>query len=260
VDWRRAKTILIWAFLLLDCFLAFQVWASHGEIELAQQTEGAADSLQDFVKSRGIVLSTQLPVQTPSMYNLNIKYDNFSEIDKNRYSSQSMQVSGNVLNSQFHGPIPAVSLMSKEELLKQLEDAIPFLGEYKPDSASSDPGKLGLVQQWGTYPLFNGELDLIMTDNRLVGYRQTHLTVVKKGSGKKIISSATALRTLIDNHLVKNGEEIHSIDLGYYGHAFDAEIQVVAPVWRIIHGNRQVHYVNGFTGVIEKTSPLQKKD
>jgi regulatory protein YycI of two-component signal transduction system YycFG len=260
VDWRRAKTILIWAFLLLDCFLSFQVWASHGEIELAQQTEGASDSLQDLVKSRGIVLSSHLPAQTPDMYNLNIKYDNFRTVDATHYANQSMQVNGNVLISQFHGPIPAISLMSKEELLRQLEDSIPFLGEYKQDAASSGLGKLGLLQQWGAYPLFNGELDLLMTDNKLVGYRQTHIMVVKKGSGKRIISSATAVRTLIDNHLVKNGEEIHSIDLGYYGHAFDAEIQVVAPVWRISHGNRQIHYVNGITGVIEKTSPLQKKE
>lgn len=51
----------------------------------------------------------------------------------------------------------------------------------------------------------------------------------------------------------------HSIELGYYGHTYNADEQILAPVWRIIHDDH-IHYVNGITGAIEKKNPIEKQE
>jgi regulatory protein YycI of two-component signal transduction system YycFG len=261
MDWRRAKTILILTFLLLDSFLAYQLWTSRGdELEFAQQVEGSSSSLQDMINARAIKLAIEMPADMPDMYYLNVKYEDFSSAEANKLPNQRVHVAGNGLSSQFIRSIPSPESVPKGEFTKIMNDHILFFDEYQRDPMLSAAERLVYLQSWNTYPFFGGILQLDMKKDKIRGYQQTHFQVINRGSGKKVISSVTALRTLIENEVIQSGETIHSIQLGYYSHTYDAEIQVIAPVWRVIHGSKQVHYVNGITGVIEKTPSLSKKE
>ncbi|MBP1932306.1 two-component system regulatory protein YycI [Ammoniphilus resinae] len=258
MDWRRAKTLLIIAFLLLDSFLAFQLWSGrHEGVEVGEQFLSGSTNLQDVLQARGITLKVETPTDTPVMNYLNIKYADFRTTQVQTLPNQSGDRIGNVLQSRFHEPIPLPE-DQREALKNRLKGQILFIDEYERDPAVTDKDRIRYLQQWNSYPLFGATLDLRLVDQRIVGYTQAYYQVVNKGSGKKVISSLTATRTLIENGFIKNGETIDAIDLGYYGHTYDAEIQVLAPVWRIWHAGK-VDYVNGITGVIEKIPSLPKK-
>ena len=261
MDWRRAKTILILAFLLLDSFLAYQLWTSRGdELEFTQQVEGSSSSLQDMLSARAIEVVIEMPADMPEMYYLNVKYEDFSSAGLNKLPNQRVHLAGNVLTSQFLSSIPSPESVAKGEFSKKMNEHILFFNEYHPDPILSAADRMIYLQSLDSYPLFGGILQLDIKDEKIRGYQQTHFQVINKGSGKRVISSVTALRTLIENQIIQSGETVHSIQLGYYSHTYDAEIQVIAPVWRVIHGRKQVHYVNGITGVIEKTPSLSKKE
>jgi regulatory protein YycI of two-component signal transduction system YycFG len=261
MDWRRAKTLLIVAFLLLDSFLAYQLWTSRGkDLEVIEQALGSSSSFQDILKSKNIVLSVEAPTETPDMYYLNIKYEDFNQKNIASLSNQNIHINGNVLESQFAHPIPQPLNQTKGELAKEFSESIFYADEYAPDAVMTTPSQLTYLQRWSNYPFFGAVMQFSVTNNQITGYRQTHFQVVNKGTGKRVIASLVAVRTLIESDLIKNGEKITAIELGYYGHTYDAEIQVVAPVWRIVHGSGQVHYVNGITGVIEKIPSMPKKE
>ncbi len=261
MDWRRAKTILIIAFLLLDSFLFYQLWTGRGqEVEMGQQNTATSSNLQDVLKARNIKLQIEAPAETPEMYYLNIRYGDIKLLDMSKLPNQMFRIEGHILQSQFLQPLPSPSSVAKGDISRIYKDHILFFDNYKLDAKMSHSNKLVYHQLWNTYPFFGATLELNQVDQNVIGYHQIHYEVVNKGSGKKVISSITALRTLIENNMIGKDESIHAIDLGYYGHTYDADIQVIAPVWRVIHGSNQVHYVNGITGVIEKTPSLPKKE
>ncbi|HJV45396.1 MAG TPA: two-component system regulatory protein YycI [Bacillota bacterium] len=261
MDWRRAKTILIIAFLLLDSFLGYQLWSSRGSnLEIVGQALGSTSSFQDVLKARDIKLNVEAPTGTPEMNYLNIKYEEFDNRTTSVLANQDLRIISNTLESRFIHPMPIPGNQPKGEFPKGLSEQILYAEDYVIDKDLSNSTQLIYLQQWGNYPFFGATLELNQMDNKTTGYRQRHFQVVNKGSGKKVISSLAATRTLIESGLIHNGETIHSIELGYYGHTYDADIQVIAPVWRIIHGSGQIQYVNGITGVIEKNPALPKKE
>jgi regulatory protein YycI of two-component signal transduction system YycFG len=261
MDWRRAKTLLILAFLLLDSFLFYQLWTSRGhDVEVAQQNMGTSSSLQDILTARNINLSMEIPSEVPEMHYLNVRHDNFEFRTVSRLPNQNIRWEGHVLESRFIRSLPSPRSMARAEINKTFSEHILYFDEYKMDPYVQQSEKLTYHQQWESYPFFGAALELTIMDQKVVGYRQVHFQVVNKGSGKKVISSHTALRTLVENGLIESGETVHAIDLGYFGHTYDADIQVIVPVWRIIHGSNQVHYVNAITGVMEKAPSLPKKD
>lgn len=261
MDWRKAKTILIIAFLLLDSFLFYQLWTGRAnEVEMGQQYTATSSDLQDVLKAKNIKLLIEAPAEMPEMYYLNIRYGDIQLIDKSKLPNQMIKMDGHILQSRFLHPLPSPGFTIKGDFSRVYNDHILFFDEYMLDSKMNYPNQLVFHQLWNNHPFFGATLELNVVDQNVISYRQIHYEVVNKGSGKKVISSVTALRTLIENNMIGKGESIHAIDLGYYGHTYDADIQVVAPVWRIIHGSNQVHFVNAITGVIEKTPSLPKKE
>lgn len=261
MDWRRAKTLLILAFLLLDSFLLFQLWTSRGhDVEIGQQSMGNSSSLQDILKVRNIKLAIEPPTEMPEMHYLNVRYDNFQSRLLSQLPNQNTRWEGHFLESRFIRSLPSPRTMVRGEVSKIFSEYIVYFDQYKIDSSVQHQEKMVYLQQWGNYPFFGATLELKHNDQKVIGYRQAYIQVVNKGSGKKVISSLTALRTLIENGMIDYGETIHALELGYFGHTYDADIQVIAPVWRIVHGINQVHYVNAITGVIEKAPSLPKKE
>lgn len=261
MDWRRAKTILILAFLLLDSFLGYQLWSGKGQhVQMGQQLVGASSSLQDILKARNINLEVEVPEEMPEMYYLNVKYEDFNLDKISRLPNQTTSLDGQVLESRFIRSLSPPRVVGKPEVSKTFSEHILFFSEYQPDLSLSREDKLVFLQYWDSYPFFGATLEINIAGQKVISYRQAHFQVVNKGSGKKVISSLTALRTLVENGIIENGQSIHSVELGYYGHTYDAEIQVVAPVWRVVHGDNQIHYVNGITGVVEKNPSLPKKE
>src|SRR5690606_28371530 len=71
VDWGKAKTVLIIAFVLLNILLGYQLWSElRAEFNANQkQAELPADKLL-IMQQKNITLAASLPNETPKMGNL----------------------------------------------------------------------------------------------------------------------------------------------------------------------------------------------
>jgi regulatory protein YycI of two-component signal transduction system YycFG len=257
MDWSRAKTILIVTFLLLDLFLGYQVMINQNrDIEAAPQGELIPSSLEELLKMRNIALKTEIPNETPEMNYVNVQFTSFAH-HLQGLTGQIVGQQGVGVMVKFNEAVPLPNFVNKMEMLKSLEPYIVYTGDYIFDAKRSSNTIQRYVQQYGKYMIFSAPLDIMVNQNRMLGYRQIHVQIINQGTGRKIIPAFTAVRTLLDNGYIRYGENIVDVSIGYYGHIYDADIQVLAPVWRVIH-TEGVQYVNGITGAVEQAPPLEK--
>jgi regulatory protein YycI of two-component signal transduction system YycFG len=257
MDWSRAKTILIVTFLLLDLFLGYQVIMSQNrDIETAPQGELIPSSLEELLKTRNIKLDTEIPSETPEMNYVNVRFTSFAH-HLQTLTGQILGQQGVGVMVKFNEPVPLSNFVNKTEMLKSLEPYAAYARDYVFDAKRSSSTVQRYVQKYGKYVIFSAPLEIVLAQDRMIGYKQIHVQIVNQGTGRKIIPAFTAVRTLLDNGYIRYGEKILDVSIGYYGHMYDADIQVLAPVWRVVH-SEGVHYVNGLTGAVEQAPPLEK--
>ena len=259
MDWSKAKTILIVTFLLLDLFLGYQVIHSYNRDRAGMpQGELIPSSMDELLQSRSIKLTANIPSGTPDMYYIHVRFTGFAGHIEKLTGQPETASRGNGVFVTFDGPLPVPNPENRADLLKFMEPYIAFSRDYAYDTWASTKHTAHYVQMYQRYPLFSVPLDVRMKGSRVFGYSQKHVQIISQGNGRRMIPALAAVRTLIDNGYIRYGETISDISIGYYGHMYDADIQVLAPVWRIIHtGGTQ--YVNGITGAIEQMPALEKK-
>ena len=72
MDWSKTKTILIWAFLMLDVFLGYQVYATRGGyLQSPQASQAEKWEMRDYLSQHNITLDAEVPTETPDMTLLN---------------------------------------------------------------------------------------------------------------------------------------------------------------------------------------------
>ncbi|WP_126429170.1 two-component system regulatory protein YycI [Brevibacillus marinus] len=253
MDWSRAKTILIAAFLLLDLFLAYQVYESRtqqwNEVQLIRKGAGNIELLLD---ERNIRLAMEIPEDTPQMQYVHVEY--LSEAVLNQHPlppDQQMTISDSLIMARFAQPIPLNDSQNAAELLRELRHRVMYAEQYQPDKYYTERGIFRYWQQYEGLPIFVAPLELYVQQDAVTGYQQSYLRIRNHGDGRQVISAYTALRSLLEKQLIRNGETIEDVTMGYFGHEYDADVQVLAPIWRIIH-NGKIDYVNAFTGAVER--------
>lgn len=259
MDWSRAKTILIWAFLLLDLFLAYQVSASRTEKWM--DTEAVVSDKWDielYLKQQNIELQAEVPKETPEMTYLNVKYLGLSALTLQDMLGIKVTQEKSAIFAQLVPPIELREQTSSEELLRQMRDRLPHAGQYQMDSYQTVGNRLLYWQMHEKRPLFVAPLEIFVGDGAVRSYRQTYFNIRSQGSGRQVISAYTALRSLVDKDVIGPGQKIVNVTLGYYGYHYDADIQVLAPVWRFIDGAGGSHYINAFTGAVERPLDTNK--
>lgn len=259
MDWSKAKTILIVTFLLLDLFLGYQVMYSYNRDRAGMpQGELIPSSMDELLQSRQIKLAVSIPSGTPEMYYLHVRFTGFTGHVEKLIGQPETGSRGSGVIVAFDGPLSVPNPENRSDLLKFMEPYIAFSRDYIYDTRASSKTMAHYVQMYQRYPLFSVPLDIQVKGSQVFGYSQTHVQIISQGNGRRVIPALAAVRTLIDNGYIRYGEEISDISLGYYGHMYDADIQVLAPVWRIMHTNG-TQYVNGITGAVEQMPPLEKK-
>ncbi|MBO8172141.1 MAG: two-component system regulatory protein YycI [Bacillaceae bacterium] len=255
MDWSRAKTLLILSFLFLDFFLGWQLWVNRGDLQVMEQNLGGDARFEDFLQKHDIILKTDIPTDTPDMYYLHVRYGAHQLTQQMNRQGQSIELKEGVVESEFNEPIAVEKPASPDDWPVDLKNRIYDFDQYRYDPYQRD--RFTFIQVYDGLPMFNAVLQLDWVNGTVRGYEQTYFQVVNRGSGRKVISASIALRGLVENGLIRRGENIESIQLGYYSPTYNAEIQVLSPVWRIVH-NKTIHYVNGITGVVEKLPSLEK--
>ncbi|KAA9005161.1 hypothetical protein F4V43_08825 [Paenibacillus spiritus] len=239
MDWGRAKSVLIYSFLLLNLLLCYQLWG-----DLRDQAGASLDftslsaAAQQVMEEKEIRVLSVIPAATPELPNLSYRYS--AEPDAPPVALEK--------------PVDSRLIFTFSELTEALKGEIPDIGDYRFDSLESEAGRFvlhPLVQ--GKWPLFSVRLELIYNDQKIVAYRKPQIQLDPAGGQdeekQKILPAAKALGSLIEKYLPA-GSAVKESSLGYYGELFNSEAQVAAPMWRFMLEDGRTYYVNGISADI----------
>ncbi|GIO07819.1 hypothetical protein J31TS6_38470 [Brevibacillus reuszeri] len=259
MDWSRTKTILIWAFLLLDLFLGYQVYEARisfwSDKEVAQ---GEKWSMELYLTQQNITLATEIPQDTPEMMNLNAEYVGINPISLQELPGLEATVEKMALAAKLDPPLQFRGQITPNEILRQIGPRLMYGDQYSADMNRSNQTRLLYWQMYNKMPVFVAPLEVYLDNGSILGYRQTYFYIREQPGGRQgqVLSGYSALRSLVEKQVIQPGERIESVSLGYFG-SYDADVQTLAPVWRVIHDGKS-HYVNAFTGGLERQVVSQR--
>lgn len=283
MNWARAKSLLLLAFLVLDLVLGWSY------LNLKQEAPGRATggqlepTLVARLAEKNVTLATELPREMPRLALLRVGIEK-----QNPYA----------LALSFFGQLDGVKVSRTEEPLLELaftrgEEALLFYtsgvtvytrrgleepGEQTAAEAeqrareflAAHGGEEGLNlvrsvpyrrqgtylvefgQSYAGYPLVGASgAVLVVTPAGVENYWRRHLTVFgESGRPRTVVSAADALLALA---LQRQRPEaapliVREVVLGYYNKIYNADEWEAAPVWRIWAGGDTYFYINAFTG------------
>ena len=241
MDWSRAKSVLILAFLLLNVVLGYQLWQNVSERLNQNQNFGdlGADTLR-IMKERGIGLAStaSIPSDTPDLRDLTYRFKDATTA---------------AYRVELEKPVDSRIVFDLKELVDKLGDVIPELALYQYDQLASPDGEFVLYRMTGGRPMYDVKLELFYSNQnqKITAYRQTRVELVETddSEARTVLPASKAVTPLVDKYL-EDGSVIKEISLGYHGQLFNSETQYAAPSWRVLLENGKTYYVHAISGEI----------
>lgn len=236
MDWGKAKTVLIVAFILLNLLLGYQVWSElRAELNANQkQAELPADKLL-IMQQKNITLSASLPRETPKMGDITYLLEIRDAKDAKVRELNPFVDSSIVFNDQ--------------QLRYTLGDIVPNISDYSYDVNSSSDGVFVLNRMVNGKPMFFTRLELYNSNLKITGYSQDSVEIISYGEEKTVLAASKIITSLVDSYVEENSVII-DIQLGYYGQIFDSDTQVATPAWRVMLDDTKIYYVDALSGEV----------
>lgn len=240
VDWSRAKSVLIAAFLLLNIVLGYQLWLEWRErIDSAVDWTSLPADIRQSMTNKGIRVNAEIPTDTPEMRGLTFRL---------REPPAGMANGPLELNPQPNTRI----VFSEEELQRELGGVVPEISRYRFDYPGSNEKAWVLNRIAEGWPIFDVRIELYYKDQKITSYRQDRIDIVPSEDAKpqKVLPATKVVAFLIDRNYLPNGSAIKDIQLGYHGQLYNSEMQVSAPSWRVLLEDGEVFYVDAISGEV----------
>lgn len=236
MDWSKAKTIFIVTFLLLNILLGYQIYLKQGDyINNLEWSTSNMDELSDLLQQQRISLNIDIPKEQPQMHFLQVK----SILDSDT-QQLSRETDATLDRTIIEGEI--------SELVYNFEDYVYSLVETK------EPDQFMYYQTLDDFPFFGAKLKVEVLDQGIINYNQSYYEVISEGLDREVISSNSALRTILDQQLIPSGAIIEDITLGYQGQSNQSSFLVLTPVWRITYqltDKQEELYINALSGGLQ---------
>ncbi|MFC4601374.1 two-component system regulatory protein YycI [Cohnella hongkongensis] len=243
MDWRRAKSVLIVSFLVLNIVLGYQLWIEWRERlnTTVNWTSLPPETIQ-FMRENNIQVddNAKIPTETPNMREIS-------------YTFKQRSDHGIGGRKEIVSP-PETRIVFDEELVKVLGGVIPELDKYALDQQGSREGSYFVFNRIEEgWPMFDIHLRLYYSDQRIRAYTQDLIEIKPLAGAKEqqVLPAAKALAKVIERNL-PSGSVIKEIRLGYHGEIFDElDEQVSTPSWRVLLENgEEVYYVNAISAEV----------
>jgi len=236
VDWGKAKSVLIVAFLLLNLLLGYQLWLDireqlNADVNYAELPQ---DKVQ-LMSQKQMKLEANLPLETPELRDLTYLLNS-----SNRDRTEPVPL---------ETPVDSAIVFTKSELVAKLKGEIPELEQYELDLATSQDGVFVLYRMIEGRPMFDIKLELYYSNQKVTAFRLDRVELLGTGDAKQVLPAVKVVTSLIENYL-PNNSVIIDIKLGYHGQIFDSEEQVSAPSWRVILEDGRIYYVHAISGEV----------
>lgn len=236
MDWGKAKSVLIVAFLLLNLLLGYQLWLDireqlNADVNYAELPQ---DKVQ-LMSQKQMKLEANLPLETPELRDLTYLLNS-----SNRDRTEPVPL---------ETPVDSAIVFTKSELVAKLKGEIPELEQYELDLATSQDGVFVLYRMIEGRPMFDIKLELYYSNQKVTAFRLDRVELLGTGDAKQVLPAVKVVTSLIENYL-PNNSVIIDIKLGYHGQIFDSEEQVSAPSWRVILEDGRIYYVHAISGEV----------
>jgi len=283
MDWARAKTILIVAFIITNIFLAYNVWETKHYGHRSERI--SSESIHEVVSilgQRGILISAPIPKDLYTNEILTVEYMeiNTDELLESIYGRKGVNaiVQGDSSRHSENGIIVEVKnnreifynnlnlrngtggSLTEQQALEAAEDFLRKHNLYKEtmviDSITKTDGGYSLAydQQYKDKLLEVSIVEMEITPGGVRSMHMLWLNPVKVESSRKKISHAVdALIKVASRKDVQERApvEIDSIRLVHYYDWEAAREGEAFPAWRI-SVNGEEYYVNALSGQVSK--------
>lgn len=249
MDWGRAKNVLIYAFLLLNLVLGYQLWN-----DLQEQADSNPDfislesSIQKSMDEKSVKVLAKIPSETPALPKISYRFVDDGQSGK---------------RIDLPKPVDSKLIFSPKELANAMKASLPDIGSYWYDQAASRDGEFVLRPLVdGKWPMFKIELKLYYSNQKILSYSRQRIEVASLEGEKKqqVLSASKALGNLIENFLPE-GSVVTEIELGYYGEVFNSDAHLpAAPAWRFILESGKEYYVQGISGDVISPNTEKTKE
>lgn len=240
MEWGRAKTILVVTFFFLNVLLGLQLWADKFDLfGFSFGGNEEIESVKQHLQNKGIVLKQEITTETPKVREIYVKY---------KLRAEQM---GRI---PIHPPVSMKKQRGEESWQEKLKGTIVHFNDYETDPLLSSEHQLVLNQVIGGLPLFQFQITLWTEEEQVTAYLQSFAELQPSDDVKEqpALAAHRVIRFLADK-VLKQGDVIEDIRLGYHGQLIEGDSQVLAPKWRIALASGQTYYVHAIYGSIEST-------
>lgn len=239
MDWGKTKNIFIIVFLILNLSLGYQLYLKNfNQLDDLQATNNDIEEINEKLKQQEIAITIDIPKEMPEMH--------FLQVKNNIFANHSM------LNNSDNNNTDIYSLQSI------IYENITYFDQYKfSEDDSNNDDYFVYYQHDGDFPFYGSTLEVYINDDGTIYYTQNYYEIINQGLDRQVISSYSALQTVLDQQLIPTGAEIVQIELGYHGQTSQSSIQILTPVWKISYSFNDVNhelYVNAMTGGLQNVN------
>ena len=271
MNWSRAKTALIIAFLLLDSVLGFKVWEQTRGAVSAYGAITSADvrNVRLNLEAEGVRLSCSLPpgsaplpylVLRPGTARAREMVERLSaEGQGSEASLATLLDNGTVIYTRdvARGGTPITRSAAIQQARSFIQEYIGSTPEMALDYAlpSGESWVVSFCTRVDGRPLFSSQVTVKVLPSGLaearflwlepVGYSAQRRSIIP--STEATLTAASALGTSA------RGRSIVGVSLGYYSEPYDAKQWESIPVWRVLFDDGRSVYVNAHTGEVERS-------
>lgn len=255
MDWRKTKTIFIITFLILNIFLASQIFEKRDENQWDLITEATIE--EQFEADE--ITYENLPKETVTESYISGKSYKFSVEDKEALEKKGQTVeivNETVLVGAFKDPIPAPENDLETKLPLLMKDQLLFNDKYDYKFYNKEEKELIFFQSYKKGLIYSnnesGMLSLYLDDeNNIVSYKQTLISDLEEmDEAQELLTAFNALENLYNMNELKPGSHVTDVKLGYYTLVQITSSHVLTPTWHIVVNGEQDFFVNALEGQI----------
>ncbi|NLP36783.1 MAG: hypothetical protein GX357_03945 [Firmicutes bacterium] len=277
MDLSKAKTLLIVAFLGLNIFLGYKLWANpkslwQGDVLTNEQAEQARELLQ----AHGFSLQTPIPKQIPQLALLHVaRYTRplsfwlntfFPECEVQQRRSGQERIFAcehSTLVVYDNGRIvykakdsESIGVESSKAIAERyLREKNLWHNSLRFDLVVVDGMKerFRFIQTYQGFPLFFCLTEVDLVDGNVTDVKIDQVNPLRFAQQEvTVISALTAIEKFVEEGAQHfTDKTIVDISLGYYSQDYNASRWEVAPVWRIATADGKAFYINAFSGETE---------
>ncbi|MCT4508231.1 MAG: two-component system regulatory protein YycI [Tepidibacter sp.] len=251
MDWSKAKTILIIAFILTNIVLGYNLYINVFRDDNENIfSESSIDNLNKLLSTKNISINTQIPKDTPTISALSIKYEDLSKSDLDSIfkGNGSYKVDDKIIIYNGKSDINSLDIKECTSFTKRFLKKYKFNDDNYLKSTIKKPDHIEIIYtgKYKDYFLEESYMKFVFYENKDFLFERIWLVPIEeKKQKKRVMTSVEAIMSAYSH--IPQDSVINEIKLGYYFESNNMDIEQgdIGPVWRLKVNNEYI-YIKAF--------------